>query len=129
MGKGWDPPLPPSQTLLGVRGTQGPFNAKLMGMLGVGGGKGSWGFDSERVGLGGDSPTMQNVLGSGARAANRMGVGLCAGVGRINVTLRSQCRCKETRQLNSSATPHPSSHRCPSQLFPFKSLNWFEQKN
>lgn len=119
-GGGWVRLLP--QTLLGAKGTQGPFNAKLMGMLGVGGGKGSalGRFDSERVGLGGVSPAMQNGWGSGARGAKvvkSMGVGLCSGVGHINVTLRY----KQTTQFHSSANPQLerlSSHRCPLQLLP-----------
>lgn len=99
-----------------------------MGMLGVGGWKGSalGRFDSERVGLGGGSPAMQNGSGSGARRANvvkSMGVGLCSGVSHINVTLR---RYKETRQFHSSADPQlerPSSHHCPLQLLPDFLLN------
>lgn len=94
-----------------------------MGMLGVGGGNGSalGRFDSQRVGLGGGMPAMQNGSGSGAGGANvvkSMGVGLCSGVGHINVTLR---RYKETGQFHSCADPqleHPSSHRCPLQLPP-----------
>lgn len=92
-----------------------------MGILGVGGGKGSalGRFDSERVGLSGRSAVMQNGWGSGARGANvakSMGVGSCSGVGHINVTLR---RYKKTRQFLLSTHPQLAclfSHRCTLQL-------------
>lgn len=107
-------------------------------MLGVGGGnrdRRSGRFDSERVGLGGGSPAMQNGSGSGARAADvvkSMGVGLCSGVvilTSLSEDIRRQGNFLHLSTPSRSARLHTAALRNYSLIFSVKPWNWFEKQN
>lgn len=142
---GWDHP----QTLLRIRGTQGPFNAKLMGMLGVGwemkGGK-----EEEAQCRRGDGDWMEGqwVCWTWLRLitdAERVGNwgwgwlwwrgwrerGFCGEVSHINVTLRSQLSTDIKRQGNFIPLPSPT-HKHRYFIFtwlPFAIISWFSPQD